>query len=113
MADGDRADGLLAVMVGRLVTAGLLKRRGRPRAGSTHMLAAVRRLNRGELVAETLRCALEQLAVQAEEWLAGLITPRWAVRYDRLPRGREALIAYVLQVGADGTHILQNPSLNL
>ncbi|MCG7207358.1 transposase [Streptomyces arenae] len=113
MADGDRADQLLAVMVDRLVTAGLLKRRGRLRTDSAHVLAAVRRLNRGELVAETLRCALEELAVPAEEWLAGFITPQWAdrygrpVRYDRLPRGREAMIAYVLQVGADGMHILQ------
>ncbi|MFD5703695.1 IS1182 family transposase [Streptomyces lasiicapitis] len=113
MAEGDRADRLLAVMVDRLAAAGLLKRRGRLRTDSTHVLAAVRRLNRGELVAETLRLALEELAVHAEDWLADLITPQWAdrygrpVRYDRLPRGGEALVAYVLQVGADGMHILR------
>ncbi|MGW4568937.1 transposase [Streptomyces sp. NPDC004561] len=108
MAEEDRADRLLAVMVERLAAAGLLKRRGRLRTDSTHVLAAVRKLNRGELVAEALRRALEELAVHAEDWLAGLVTPAWAerhgrpVRYDRLPRGGEALIAYVLQVGADG-----------
>lgn len=55
MAQGDRADGLLAVMVEHLVAAGLVKLHGRMRTDSTHVLAAVRKLNRVELVAETLR----------------------------------------------------------
>jgi transposase len=49
IAVGDRADRLLALMVGRLVEAGLVKRGGRQRTDSTHVLAAVRRLNRAEL----------------------------------------------------------------
>lgn len=112
VAEGDRADRLLALVVDRLAEAGLVKRRGRIRTDSTHVLAAVRRLNRGELVAETLRCALEDLALQGEEWLAALVTADWAdrygrpVRYDRLPRGQDALIAWVLRVGEDGLHIL-------
>ncbi|MEU6557410.1 transposase [Streptomyces sp. NPDC046915] len=68
VAEGDRADRLLALIVDRLVEAGLVRRRGRIRTDSTHVLAAVRRLNRGELVAETLRCALEELALQGERW---------------------------------------------
>ncbi|MGW6476354.1 transposase [Streptomyces sp. NPDC055059] len=113
LAEGDRADRLLAVMVERLAAAGLVKRRGRVRTDSTHVLAAVRRLNRGELVAETLRAALEELVAHGEEWLAGLVTADWGdrygrpVRYDRLPRGGDALIAYVLRVGEDGMHILR------
>ncbi|WP_329565045.1 IS1182 family transposase [Streptomyces sp. NBC_01361] len=113
LAEGDRADRLLAVMVERLAAAGLVKRRGRIRTDSTHVLAAVRRLNRGELVAETLRVALEELVAHGEEWLATLVTADWAdrygrpVRYDRLPRGGDALIAYVLRVGEDGMHILR------
>lgn len=113
LAEEDRADRLLTVMVDHLVAAGLVKRRGRIRTDSTHVLAAARRLNRGELVAESLRVALEELAEHGEGWLAPLITPEWAdrygrpVRYDRLPRGGDALIAYVLQVGEDGMHILR------
>ncbi|MGP4030356.1 transposase [Actinomadura sp. 3N407] len=83
MAEGDRADGLLAVMVDRLVAAGLVKRRGRVRTDSTHVLAAVRRLNRAELVGETLRAALEELAAADEQWLAALVTAEWARRYHR------------------------------
>ncbi|MEU7061187.1 transposase [Streptomyces sp. NPDC046197] len=113
VAEGDRADRLLVLIVDRLVEAGLVKRRGRIRTDSTHVLAAVRRLNRAELVAETLRCALEELALQGEGWLAAVVAPDWAdrygrpVRYDRLPRGGDALIAWVLRVGEDGLHILR------
>jgi len=69
MAEGDRADRLLAVMVARLVDEGLVRRGGSIRTDSTHVLAAVRRLNRVELVGETLRVALDVLALRAEEWL--------------------------------------------
>lgn len=67
MAEGDRADRLLAVMVERLVEAGLVKRRGRQRTDSTHVLAAVRRLDRIELVGETIRAALEELVCADED----------------------------------------------
>ncbi len=113
MAQGDRADRLLAVMVDHLVAAGLVKRCGRVRTDSIHVLAAVRRLNRGELVAETLRTALQELSEHGEEWLARLVAQDWAdwcgwpVRYDRLPRGGDALIAYVLKAGEDGMYILR------
>ncbi|WP_345675496.1 transposase [Yinghuangia aomiensis] len=112
IAEGDRADRLLAVMVERFVAAGLVKRGGRQRTDSTHVLGAVRRLNRAELVGETLRAALEALARADDEWLAPLTTPEWAerygrsVRYDRLPKGAVKLAAYVEQVGADGMTLL-------
>jgi transposase len=73
LAEGDRADRLLAVMVDRLAEAGLVRARGRQRTDSTHVLAAVRRLSRVELVAETMRAALEALAKLDEVWLAGVM----------------------------------------
>lgn len=113
MAQDDRADRLLALMVDRLAAAGLVKRHGRMRTDSTQVLGAVRKLNRVELVAETLRTALEELAKANEEWLAPLVTVGWAerygrpVRYDRLPRSKEKLAAHVLQVGEDGMSLLR------
>jgi hypothetical protein len=95
MAQDDRADRLLAVVVDRLVAAGLVGRRGLVRTDSTHVLAAVRTLNRVELVGETMRGALEQLSDTGEDWLAPLVTAEWAqrygrpVRYERLPRSPE------------------------
>ena len=48
---------------------GLLKPRGKQRTDSTHVLAAVRALNRLECVGETLRQALNMLALVAPGWL--------------------------------------------
>ena len=48
---------------------GLLKARGRQRTDSTHVLGAIRNLNRLEFVIETMRHALNTLAVVAPEWI--------------------------------------------
>src|SRR6266542_149601 len=113
LAEGDRADRLLAVMVDRLAEAGLVRARGRQRTGSTHVLAAVRRLSRVELVAETMRTALAALARLDEVWLAGVMPAHCAERYgrsarhERQPTGAAAVRQYVAQVGADGIALLQ------
>jgi transposase len=91
---------------------GWLKARGRQRTDSTHVLAAIRALNRIELVTETMRHALDSLAVAAPEWLGAQAAPEWAERYarraedDRLPAGQEAREALVLAIGADGHTLL-------
>jgi transposase len=48
---------------------GWIKARGKQRTDSTHVLGAVRLLNRLELVGETVRAALEALATGAPHWL--------------------------------------------
>src|SRR5215211_7477866 len=53
----------------------LVKARGRQRTDSTHILAAVRALNRVEVVGETMRHALHTLAVVAPEWLLAASHP--------------------------------------
>src|SRR5688500_10599193 len=60
---------LLDTFLARVRERGLLKVRGRQRTDSTHVLAAIRVLNRLELVGETLRHALNSLAVVAPAWL--------------------------------------------
>jgi transposase len=60
---------LLDTFLARVRERGLLKTRGRQRPDSTHVLAAIRVLNRLELVGETLRHALNCLAVVAPDWL--------------------------------------------
>jgi Transposase domain (DUF772) len=69
----------------------LINAGGRQRTDSTHILAAVRALNRIEVVGETMRHALNALAVAAPEWLRAVSPPDWRGRYarraedDRLP----------------------------
>ena len=50
------------------------------------MLAAVRRLSRVELVAESMRAALEALAKLDDVRLAEVMEPQWAERYGRSAR---------------------------
>ena len=56
---------------------GLLRARGQQRPDSTPVLAAIRVLTRLELVAETLRAALNELATVAPEWLQGVAPLEW------------------------------------
>jgi transposase len=91
---------------------GVLKPRGRQRTDSTHVLAAVRDLNRLELVAETLRAALNTIAAAAPDWLRALAPPEWHERYSRriedarLPEAGARREAYARQVGGDGYRLL-------
>jgi len=91
---------------------GLVKARGKQRTDSTHVLAAVRYMNRLELVGETLRAALNDLAVQAPDWGRTVARADWYDRYQRrceqgrLPKGKEARDDYAKTVGEDGFYLL-------
>jgi transposase len=92
--------------------AGLVKARGKQRTDSTHVVAAIRSMNRLELVGETLRAALNELAVLAPDWVRTVTLPEWSDRYrqrseeGRLPKGQEAREAYARTVGEDGFWLL-------
>ncbi len=90
----------------------LLKAGGRQRTDSTHVLAAARAMNRIECVHETLRHALDVLALAAPERLLAQALPHWAEAYerrafdDRLPRATAKRTAWVQRIGEDGHHLL-------
>ena len=100
----------------------LLKARGKQRTDSTHVLAAIRVMNRLEMVIETMRAALNQLAKFAPDWLAQISKPKWFERYSlraeqsRLPNGTKTREAFAAAVGHDGFLLLnllnkQQPNL--
>jgi len=66
---GGAEETLLDTLLTQFRDRGLLKARGRQRTDSTHVLAAIHVLNRLECVGETLRHALNALAVTTPEWL--------------------------------------------
>ena len=73
---------VLDLLLERLVADGLLAPGGKARTDSTHVIAAVRDLNRLEMAGETVRAAVEALAAAAPDWLAGVIeVGEWARRY--------------------------------
>lgn len=104
---------LLDLMLERFKEAGYIQVRGRQRTDSTHVLAAVRELNRLVLVGETLRHALNVLAVSAPSWLKPRIDPVWVERYERrfdeyrLPKEASPRQALAEQIGSDGRQLLQ------
>ena len=90
----------------------LLKARGTQRTDSTHILAAIRTLNRLELVGETMRYALNRLAVVAPAWLRVHMQPEWAERYGtrvenyRFPKANTERQKLAAVIGADGFTLL-------
>lgn len=104
---------LLDLLLRHFQDLGLLKARGRQRTDSTHVLAAVRVLNRLERVGETLRHALNHLATVAPDWLRTVVPPDWFDRYGRridnyqLPKADAARQELAATIGADGVQLLQ------
>jgi transposase len=103
---------LLEAMLQTCKAHGLVKARSKQRTDSTHVLAAIRTLNRLDLVGETLRAALNSLATVAPHWLRSRVPPAWFDRYaarveeSRLPKGEEARYAHGEAIGADGFRLL-------
>ena len=76
-------------------------------------MAAIRVLNRLELVGETLRHALNSLAVVAPDWLRAHVPPEWFDRYGarvenyHLPNTTAVREALGATIRADGRRLLQ------
>jgi transposase len=112
LLDGNAEALLLDQLLERCQALGLVKARGQQRTDSTHVLAAIRVLNRLELVAETLRATLNALATVAPDWLQALAPLAWYERYGkrieetRLPKAPAERDAYAQTVGEDGFTVL-------
>jgi transposase len=109
---GSAEELLLDKLLERCRALHLLTARGQQRTDATHVLAAIRVLNRLELVAETLRAALNAVAAVAPDWLQALTPLAWYERYSRrieesrLPKATAAREAYAQTVGEDGFLLL-------
>jgi transposase len=109
---GSAEELLLDKLLERCRAMGWLTARGQQRTDSTHVLAAIRVLNRLELVAETLRAALNAVATIAPDWLQAVTPLAWYERYSRrieesrLPKDTAAREAYAHTVGEDGFRFL-------
>jgi hypothetical protein len=73
LAEDDRTDRLLDLVLARLKEAGLVRERTTQRTDSTHVLAAVRDLTRLELVTEAVRAALEEVVGTSPHLLDELV----------------------------------------
>jgi transposase len=111
LLEGGAEQLLLEKMLQRFTERGWVRARGAQRTDSTHVLSAVRALNRIEIVGETMRATLNALAVAAPEWLRERVPEGWFSRYGRpvyddLPKGIPARKEYAEAVGKDGRLLL-------
>jgi transposase len=103
----------LDALLERLAGLGLVRSGGRQRTDSTHVLGAIRDLNRLELAGETLRAALEALAAAAPGWLAGVIDASWQQVYGariddlHLPESQARRKELMTRYGKDGYYLLE------
>jgi transposase len=103
---------LLDRMLERFKARGLLRAGGKQRTDSTHILAAVHDLHLLELVAETLRATLDDLAAVVPDWLRKVAHPVWFKRYGRraedyrFPKRQNEREALAIDIGRDGFVLL-------
>jgi transposase len=109
---GGKEQQLFEQMLEAFKAADLLKSGGKQRTDSTHILGAIRTLNRLELVGEALRQALDALAAVVPDWLRERVTAGWFERYGqpldsyRLPKDKKEREELALTIGVDGVHLL-------
>lgn len=113
LVSGQKEEALLDELLSRLKELKLLKERGQQRTDSTHILGAVRQLNRIEIVGESLRQALNALSELVPEWVKEIARPEWFARYGRrfeqmrLPKEQKERDALLLSIGEDGVYLLE------
>jgi transposase len=112
LINGGLEQQLLDTLLVQCQEQGWIKAGGKQRTDATHVLGAIRAMNRLEGIGETLRAALNALAVAAPDWLLQQVSPDWFDRYShrveeyRLPKGKAARQEYGSRMGADGSALL-------
>ena len=104
---------VLDTLLERLAAGGLVGAGGKMRTDSTHVVSAVRDLNRLELAGESVRACLEQLVVAAPQVVAQLLDDSWGKRYAaridtwRMPASETKQAELALAYGRDGHTLLK------
>ena len=113
VAAGGLEQVVLDTLLERLAAEGLVGGGGAMRTDSTHVISAVRDLNRLELAGESVRACLEQLAVAAPQVVAQLLDDSWGERYAarvdtwRIPASATKKEELALAYGRDGHTLLK------
>lgn len=114
LVQGEAEQILLDALLALFKEQGWLKERERQRTDSTHILAKVRAINRLLCVGETMRFALNSLAVVAGDWLLEYSDAAWLYRYGhrieerRLPQSQAGRLAAAETIGQDGWKLLSD-----
>ncbi len=105
---------VLDLLLEALKAEGLVGAGGKQRTDSTHVIGAVRDLNRLELAGESVRAALEAIAATAPGWLTGVVdVADWGRRYGarvdtwRLPTSKTKRAELMAAYGSDALVLLR------
>ena len=113
LVESEQGERLLTALLEQCRERGYIRARGKQRTDSTHVLAAIRTINRLECAGETLRAALNALAVVAPDWLQAQVPVEWYERYGgrieeyQLPKEATKRQALAEQIGTDGSYLLE------
>ncbi len=113
VAGGGLDQVVLDTLLERLAASGLVGAGGKMRTDSTHVISAVRDLNRLELAGESVRACLEALAVAAPQVVAQLLDDSWGKRYAaridtwRMPASETRKAELAQAYGRDGHALLK------
>ena len=113
VATGGLDQVVLDTLLERLAAEGLVSAGGAMRTDSTHVISAVRDVNRLELAGEAVRACLESLAVAAPHVVAHLLDDSWGKRYAaridtwRMPAATTKKEELALAYGRDGHTLLK------
>lgn len=92
-------------VLGKLKTLGWIKRRGKMRTDSTHLLAVVEHLSQLELVAESLRVALRAVTTLAPDWAQASLPATFREECSRRQTGYglndQEVLTHLVQAGQD------------
>jgi transposase len=109
VAERGLEEAALDALLARLAAEGLIKARGKQRTDSTHVIAAARALRTVELAGESVRAAVEALAVACPDWLAARFcvsdwTRRYGARIDswHLPDSKAEREKLTIEFARDG-----------
>jgi transposase len=104
---------LLEGILGVAEEKGLLEGKQTQRTDATWTVAHIRRMNRLEMVGETVRRVLDDAAQVASEWLRERLQPEWVERYGqriemyRLPKSKAGQTELATAIGKDGYVLLE------
>ncbi len=113
LIEGGKEEFLLNKILEKIGEIGLLKKPQRQRTDSTHIIAAIRPLNRLECLGEMMRAALNSLAVAAPDWLKANLVQDWFDCYGkriesyRLPQLKSEQEKLGNKMGVDGFYLLE------
>jgi len=113
LIEGRAEMSLLQCLLDRCKSARLLRARSDMRTDSTHIVASIRNMNRGELVGETLRATLNVLSTVDPKWVAANVDASWYLKYakrfecNQKPKTKEEIDASAEEIGRDGSVLLE------